>query len=97
MTRQGEHGDTFHVLVHGTAQVDVDGREVRRLEQGAYFGELALLRDSRRTATITMLSDGETAFVGRRAFLDALSFGGGTAGALSAMSTGYVMPAVDPS
>ncbi len=96
VTRQGEHGDTFHVLTSGVAEVDVDGLTVRTLAPGSWFGELALLRDSIRTATITMREPGESAVVGRTAFLEALSFGSATAGAVAAVSADYVMPASAP-
>ncbi|HEU5216795.1 MAG TPA: cyclic nucleotide-binding domain-containing protein, partial [Gaiellaceae bacterium] len=37
----------------GSATVSVDGTEVRTLEAGDFFGELAILGDGRRTATVT--------------------------------------------
>ena len=52
IVRQGEAGDAFYAL--GAGQVDVfeDERYLRSLGPGAHFGELALLHDVPRTATV---------------------------------------------
>ena len=57
LVREGEPGDTFVILASGQAEVTVDGRQLDRLGPGAGFGEVALLRRSPRTATVTALSD----------------------------------------
>eukprot|EP00927_Polykrikos_kofoidii_P067789 TRINITY_DN63233_c0_g1_i1.p1 TRINITY_DN63233_c0_g1~~TRINITY_DN63233_c0_g1_i1.p1 ORF type:complete len:781 (-),score=159.73 TRINITY_DN63233_c0_g1_i1:65-2407(-) len=51
--KQGEDGDAFFVIVSGEAAVTVDGKNVAKLASRDYFGEVALLRDEPRTATIT--------------------------------------------
>jgi hypothetical protein len=57
LVREGEPGDTFVILASGQAEVTVGGRPLDRLGPGAGFGEVALLRRSPRTATVTALSD----------------------------------------
>jgi MFS family permease len=49
---QGESGDTYCILVEGQADVTVDGRHVTTLGPGEGFGEIALLLDTPRTATV---------------------------------------------
>ena len=50
---QGESGIGFFVILEGTARVSVGGEEKRTLRAGDYFGELALLENEIRSASIT--------------------------------------------
>jgi MFS family permease len=50
--QQGEHGERFYVIKHGQVDVIGDGHLVRTLGPGHCFGEIALLRDTVRTATV---------------------------------------------
>ena len=55
--RQGERGDYFYVVESGRADVILDGRLVRTLEGGDCFGEIALLRDQPRSASVCASAD----------------------------------------
>lgn len=56
--RQGdEHGMGFFILAEGEATVTVDGAVVDRLGPGSYFGEIALISDRVRTASVTAATD----------------------------------------
>jgi CRP-like cAMP-binding protein len=57
VTTEGQSGVGFFVIESGDAKVTVGGDEKRRLGPGDYFGEVALLNESARTATITAESD----------------------------------------
>jgi CRP/FNR family cyclic AMP-dependent transcriptional regulator len=57
VTTEGKGGVGFFVIEDGEAKVTVHGDERRRLGPGDYFGEIALLTDRPRTATITAESD----------------------------------------
>jgi CRP/FNR family transcriptional regulator, cyclic AMP receptor protein len=56
LTRQGKTGREFFVLVEGTADVLRDGRTVNTLKGGDFFGEIALIHHSPRTATVKATS-----------------------------------------
>jgi predicted MFS family arabinose efflux permease len=54
---QGDPGDRFFVIEDGSADVVLDGRTVRTLRRGECFGEIALLRDTVRTAGVHASAD----------------------------------------
>jgi CRP/FNR family cyclic AMP-dependent transcriptional regulator len=53
LAREGQSGVGFFVIEEGEARVEVGGRQVARLGPGNYFGEIALIAESPRTATVT--------------------------------------------
>lgn len=68
LIRQGELGREFVVIEEGSATVERNGTQIAELGPGDYFGELALLDDHVRNATVTAVTDVVVQVVDRRAF-----------------------------
>ena len=69
---QGDVADRFYVIKEGTVQVTKDGKPLATLGRDGYFGEIALLRDRLRTATVTAVTDLDLLALDRRHFIDAV-------------------------
>jgi CRP/FNR family transcriptional regulator, cyclic AMP receptor protein len=68
LTRQGERGREFMVIVDGAAKVERDGTLVNELGPNDFLGEIALLSDVPRTATVTTTSETTILVLTDRAF-----------------------------
>lgn len=73
LVTQGESGDEFFLVVEGEFDAQVDGKSVRSMGPGESFGEIAMLRDTERTATVEAKSDGVVMVLGRDSFLEGVA------------------------
>ena len=72
LIRQGDHGREFLVIADGEASVTRNGRKLRDLGSGDWAGEIALLSDVPRTATVVTTSPVRLLVVTDRAFKQVL-------------------------
>jgi hypothetical protein len=70
--RQGDRGDRFYVIESGLADVIGDGRLLQTIGPGECFGEIALLREIRRTTTVRARTPLGVCTLDRHHFLSAL-------------------------
>ena len=68
LTREGDRGREFFVLIDGTAEVQKDGVRIRTLGPGDFLGEIALVSREPRTATVTTTSEVEALVITDQAF-----------------------------
>ena len=66
--KQGDPGSKFYILKSGTTKVVADEKEVGQLVAGSYFGEMALLDDETRKASVIATSDCECFVLDRATF-----------------------------
>jgi hypothetical protein len=70
---QGQLGDRFYIIASGEVRVEVDGIPVRTLGAGRSFGEIALLRDIPRTASVTAVTSTELLALNRHHFVETVT------------------------
>ena len=68
LIREGERGREFIVIAEGTVNVTRNGKQLRDLGAGDFIGEIALVADVPRTATVTATSPVRLLVVTDRAF-----------------------------
>jgi len=73
VVREGDPGDRFYVIESGRFEVAVGGAKTGELGPGEFFGEIALLRNVPRTATVKAVADSKLLALGRHEFLEAVT------------------------
>ena len=68
LTRQGESGEEFFVIVDGSVAIERDGTRIRTLGPGDFFGEIALVDGGPRTATATAETASKVLVLAHREF-----------------------------
>jgi CRP/FNR family transcriptional regulator, cyclic AMP receptor protein len=68
LTHQGGIGNEFIIVLEGEVEVQIDGEVIATRGPGEYFGEIALLEDRPRTATVVAKTAVACEVIGRREF-----------------------------
>jgi len=68
LMKEGARGNEFFVLLEGEAEVQRHGQRISTMRGGDFFGEIALLTDHPRTATVTTSSPVHALVITDRAF-----------------------------
>lgn len=68
MATQGDRGREFFILLEGEASVTKDGENINTVRGGDFFGEIALVTQMPRTATVTATSDVRVLVITERDF-----------------------------
>ena len=70
---EGEDGDRYYLIVDGMVEVTIHGHVVRTMTAGESFGEIALLRNAPRAATVTCMDDVALLAIARDDFLETVT------------------------
>jgi CRP/FNR family cyclic AMP-dependent transcriptional regulator len=68
LMREGSIGSEFFVIVDGQVVIDRGGRTVRTMGPGEFFGDIALITERPRAASVTALTDCRLLVLGHREF-----------------------------
>ena len=82
MIKEGERGDCYYAVAEGELAVSRDSQLLQMVSRGDGFGEIALIRDVPRQATVTATTDASLYTLDREPFVQAVT---GHATAISAV------------
>lgn len=66
--KQGEEGDKFYLVIDGLLIAEKNGKKVYEYKKGDYFGELALMKECKRQASIRCQTAAKVYSIGRKEF-----------------------------
>src|SRR5436305_6145266 len=92
IVEQGDVGDHLYLINSGEVEVRIDGQAQATQGPGDHFGEIALLQDIPRTATVIARNDVELFALARKSFLDAVTGHAGSAAAAEAVVSARLGP-----
>jgi MFS family permease len=92
LVRQGEPGSEYFAVISGNLVVSLDGEDVAELTRGDAFGEIALIREVPRTATVRAVTDAVLLAVDREPFLTAVTGHGTTHERASSIASSHLDP-----
>ncbi len=72
LCREGQSGGDFFVLLSGRAEVSAGGKQLKDLGEGEFFGEIALLDNGPRTASVIVTEPARALVLGPSQFRDVL-------------------------
>ncbi|MEI7745784.1 MAG: cyclic nucleotide-binding domain-containing protein, partial [Chloroflexota bacterium] len=90
LMREGERGDRYLVITSGSADISIGGAQVRTVGPGDGVGEIALLRDVPRTATVIARGPVEALAIEGAAFLAAVTGHPGSLGVATRVVDGHL-------
>ena len=72
IVKQGDDGDSFYIITHGSADVNIEKHDkhahLATLKEGDYIGEVSIVSNTKRTATVTANGDVQTLRLSSEAF-----------------------------
>lgn len=68
LMREGDIGREFYVIIDGTVELERGGQVIRTMGAGEFFGDISLVTERRRTATVTVKTDARFLVLGHREF-----------------------------
>lgn len=97
LVQQGKTGQDFYLIVDGQARVEKDGKKLKNLKPGDFFGEISLIDRGPRTASVISETNMSVLSVSHRAFMHLLDTAPGLSKAMLGALCNYIRNAERPS
>jgi CRP/FNR family transcriptional regulator, cyclic AMP receptor protein len=97
LVRQGDKGSEFYLIVDGQAIVEKNGKNIRRLGPGDFFGEISVIDRGTRLASVISETEMTVMIVSHRSFMELLDTVPGFSKAMLGALCKYIRDAEKPS